>query len=255
MKLHVLSDLHVELADFRPPATNADVVVLAGDIANGPGGIIWAREAFPSQEVVYVPGNHEYYHSQRDETLAAMRIAAQERNVHLLDEEEWVFSIRDTNTSVRFLGCTLWTNFCLLGASMKPMAVARGKVGLADFRLIKEPGGNFGPARSIDLHEQAMAWLKRMLGTPFDGVTVVVTHHLPSAQSVAERFKQDSLSPCFASNLDYLFGKMALWIHGHTHDSIEYVASGTHVICNPRGYVTQGGAENAAFNPRLVIQV
>jgi Icc-related predicted phosphoesterase len=39
MKLHVLSDLHTEFADFSPPETDADVVILAGDIGVGLGGI------------------------------------------------------------------------------------------------------------------------------------------------------------------------------------------------------------------------
>ena len=26
-----------------------------------------------------------------------------------------------------------------------------------------------------------------------------------------------------------------LWIHGHTHDSFDYVVNGTRVVCNPRG--------------------
>jgi len=37
MKIHVFSDLHVEFADFVTPETNADVVILAGDIGIGSG--------------------------------------------------------------------------------------------------------------------------------------------------------------------------------------------------------------------------
>jgi len=35
MKLHILNDLHNEFEDFEPPATDADVVVLTGDIGVG----------------------------------------------------------------------------------------------------------------------------------------------------------------------------------------------------------------------------
>ena len=89
----------------------------------------------------------------------------------------------------------------------------------------------------------------------YAGKTVVVSHHLPSAESVAARFKDSLLSACFASELDYLFGKMDLWVHGHTHDNMDYVANGTRVICNPRGYVTYNGAENFDFNPGLVVEL
>lgn len=64
MKLHLLSDLHLEFSTFEPTATEADVVVLAGDIALGTRGITWARQAWSDKEVVYVLGNHEYYRSE-----------------------------------------------------------------------------------------------------------------------------------------------------------------------------------------------
>lgn len=61
MKAHILNDLHIEFGDFEPPATDADVVVLAGDIGVGMGGLHWAQDRFPDRPVVYVPGNHEFY--------------------------------------------------------------------------------------------------------------------------------------------------------------------------------------------------
>jgi hypothetical protein len=32
MKPHILSDLHTEFADFEPPETDAETIILAGDI-------------------------------------------------------------------------------------------------------------------------------------------------------------------------------------------------------------------------------
>ena len=61
MKLHILSDLHLEFSTFQPPPTDADVIVLAGDIDKGNKGIYWARETFPAKPILYVPGNHEFY--------------------------------------------------------------------------------------------------------------------------------------------------------------------------------------------------
>ena len=250
MKLHILSDLHLEFANFETPHTWADVIVLAGDIGKGSKGVYWARETWPSKYIVYVPGNHEFYGTQRIETLAAMRIAAQESGVHLLDEDELVIG------NVRFLGCTLWTDFLLFGEAKKSTAMSDGQLCLNDFRVIREGSvERFTPARSIELHKQSLAWLKTKLDEPFDGKTVVVTHHLPSKQSVVDRFKEVLLSACFASELDYLFGKMDLWIHGHTHDNLDYEVNGTRVICNPRGYVRWSGQENEDFKPELVIEI
>ena len=61
MKIHILSDLHTEFSDFDPPETDADVVVLAGDIGVGGGGIQWAERRYPKVPVIDVPGNHEFY--------------------------------------------------------------------------------------------------------------------------------------------------------------------------------------------------
>lgn len=255
MKLHILSDLHLEFAAFVPPETDADVVVLAGDISNGTNGIVWARAMFPDKEILYVPGNHEFYGEERRATLKAMREAAHEQGIHLLDEDEVVIPRPNGAGNVRFLGCTLWTDFQLFGRNLKAEAMEIGQERLADFRLIREGDGLFTPARSVELHEWALSWLQAKLDAPFDGKTVVITHHLPSEHSVVERFKTSLLSACFASELGYLYGKMGLWVHGHTHDNLEYVENGTRVICNPRGYVTRRGQENSAFNPSLALEV
>jgi hypothetical protein len=172
--------------------------------------------------------------------------------VTILDDSE--LALQQEN--LRILGCTLWTDFCLFGEVTKLMAMRAGQQGLNDFRAIHEGRlGHFSPQHSIDLHEKSLAWLKAKLDEPFDGKTVVVTHHLPSKQSVVDRYKDDLLSACFASELDYLFGKMDLWIHGHTHDNLDYTVNGTRVICNPRGYVTMNGQENFDFNPGLVVDI
>ena len=85
MKLHILNDLHIEFEDFEPPATDADVVVLAGDIGVGMEGLRWAEDRFPDKPVIYVPGNHEFYH--HDITLIeALKAQAPER-IHVLNDD------------------------------------------------------------------------------------------------------------------------------------------------------------------------
>ena len=251
-KLHIISDLHLEFSTFEPPATDADIIILAGDIGKGSKGVYWARDKFPDKPIIYVPGNHEFYGFQRKEVVSLIHIAGQQCRVTILDDAELI--LRQEN--LRILGCTLWTDFCLFGETTQKMAMRAGQQGLNDFRVIHEGRlGHFSPQHSIDLHAISLAWLKAKLDKPFDGKTVVVTHHLPSMQSVVDRYKDDILSACFASELDYLFGKMSLWIHGHTHSNLFYEANGTRVICNPRGYVTYQGQENFDFKPGLVIEI
>lgn len=48
MRLHILSDLHLEFAPFSMPDVKADVVVLAGDVGVGLRGLKWIRDWIPS---------------------------------------------------------------------------------------------------------------------------------------------------------------------------------------------------------------
>ena len=61
MRIHILSDLHLEFEAFQPKDVHADLIVLAGDIHTGKNGIKWIFKAFPERPVIYVLGNHEFY--------------------------------------------------------------------------------------------------------------------------------------------------------------------------------------------------
>ncbi|HHJ15617.1 MAG TPA: hypothetical protein ENJ80_02855 [Gammaproteobacteria bacterium] len=94
-----------------------------------------------------------------------------------------------------------------------------------------------------------------MLAEPFDGQTVVVTHHAPSSQSVHPRYARDLLTRAFASNLEHLMAgdRAAAWVHGHMHESFDYKVHGTRVVCNPRGYAPE--ALNPDFRPDWIIGI
>ena len=251
MRIHILSDLHKELAKYQPQQADADVIVLAGDIDKGASGIVWARQTWPDKEIVYVPGNHEYYGSSIEEANGQMEKASKSFGVHVLNPGEAIIQ------GVRFLGAMLWTDFNLFGAERRDTAMRVGQGSLGDFRWIEYKGKRFTPLDSTKLHERDICFLKQNLSMEFDGKTVVVTHHLPSMLSVEDRFKENILAACFASHLDELMGGSALWIHGHTHDSFDYQhPNGTRVICNPRGYMMpNGGMENSRFLPDLVVEI
>lgn len=247
MKIHVLSDLHVEFADFVPPETNADVVVLAGDIGVGLGGIEWAAVQFPTRRVIHVPGNHEYYHHDIDST-DDLRTAAPD-NIVVLNDDPLVLD------GVRFLGSTLWTDFKFNGEGEAWFARNHAKRWMEDFRSIRNGLRGFTPEDSVHLHRRSVAWLVDELEKDFAGPTVVVTHHLPAAKSVAKRYVNDPLNPAFASRLEGIIEEFqpALWIHGHTHVPCDYEIFGTRVVCNPRGYPLESGARG--FSPELVVEV
>ncbi len=266
MKIHILSDLHTELTAFTPAATDADVVVLAGDIGGGTGGLDWAAQharpggAFAGKDVVYVAGNHEYYGQSWQSLPGVLRDRQQEIGLpalHLLDCDEAIIG------GVRFLGCELWTDFELFGGDRHAMAeqMAACVTSLTDFTRIRNDGhGNLRPGVVRERHLRHRSWLAGKLRESPDGrwrKTVVVTHHLPSMQSVEGRWRLDLASAGFASNLDDIAALVdGIWIHGHTHASFDYRIAGCRVVCNPRGYVGMRGAvENQRFDERLVVVV
>ncbi len=180
-----------------------------------------------------------------------MMKAARIYGVHVLNHGEVVID------GVRFLGATLWTDFKLFGDDMKRHAYTEALNGLRDFRVIDYGDKTFMPQDSARFNAADVKWLEgKLKGEKFDGPTVVVTHHLPSKRSIAERYSDQLLSACFASNLDHLFGFSKLWIHGHTHDSFDYEVDSTRVVCNLRGYCEAGEApENPDFNPGFVVEI
>ena len=247
MKIYVLSDLHTEFAEFIPPGIDADVVVLAGDIGVGLGGIEWAARRFPKMPVVYVPGNHEFY--GHDIGLTRELKATAPANIWVLDNDTFILE------GVRFLGSTLWTDFKLYGEGGAWFARQRAKRLIEDFASIRNSERRFTPEDSVELHEASKAWLVSELEKKFDGPTVVVTHHLPASTSVAKRYVNDALNPAFASRLEDVIEKYRpeLWVHGHTHVPCDYELFNTRVVCNPRGY--PGEAQNHAFNTHFAVCV
>ncbi|HCK81169.1 MAG TPA: metallophosphoesterase family protein [Candidatus Competibacter sp.] len=253
MKLHILSDLHLNVAGLEAPKTDADAIVLAGDIARPNEAMAWATSF--ERPVVYVPGNHEFYGGALDATLRELKRLGANTRVKVLDCDEIVLG------DVRFLGATLWTDFLLFGeGEPRDWAMAQARLWVRDFSRIhldEKLEQLFSPAAAMGLFARHAAWLQGKLDQPFPGPTVVVTHHAPSPQSLHPRFANAALSACFVSDVEYLMGKdrVALWVHGHTHDSFDYTVNGTRVVCNPRGYAKHGVNENAAFDPELVVEV
>lgn len=260
MQLHILSDLHIESTEFDPPATGADVVILAGDIHNGTQGLEWAAAGFPRQRVLYVPGNHEYYDGELRSGMAALASAARGLGIELLDNTQTEID------GVRFLGATLWTDFCLDGAERRGEIMQLSRPYIVDFRAIRDGDRLFTPEASVRLHEESRKWLSERLAERYPGPTVVITHHAPHPLSVHPRFAKHPANGGFVSNLEDFMGSAVLWIHGHTHNSFDYSVKGTRVVCNPRGYVyvkrapnsdtvVAVKAENREFDPGLVVTV
>ena len=209
-------------------------------------GLQWAENRFPDRPVIYVPGNHEFYH--HDIALVDELKAQAPEHIHVLNDDQVVID------GVRFLGSILWTDFALFGEADKFFAMQAARQRMTDFSIIQNHGQRFTPEDAIQLHSASRDWLAAMLAEPLGGKTMVVTHHAPSPQSVHPRYARDLLTPAFASNLETLMDgdRAGLWVHGHMHESFDYKVYGTRVVCNPRGYAP---ALNPDYRPDWLIEI
>ena len=214
MKIRQLSDLHLETGPFTWTDQGEDVVVLAGDIGVGTAGIEWAKTI--PKPVIYVAGNHEYWRLDFDENLKAMRSAAKDSNVHFLENDEVFLTVN--GETIRFLGCSLWTDFGAAHCKNHPVLLEDGRnppallmqhcnLWMNDYRnitakswwteentaryksvfhAISSDKKLFNPVFVNDIHQISRAWLEGKFEEECDYKTVVVTHHAPSYQSLKE---------------------------------------------------------------------
>ena len=258
MKLWIRSDLHfrsggVPSSFHFSPAH--DVQILAGDIMPVPGYVIDGIDRLATAPIVYVAGNHEFYGACIDDEIADARRASQRaEHVRFLENAMTVIA------GVRFLGATLWTDYALDPVFDVEMSMQAARQSIRDHDAITtrpatpgRPSIRFTPQDALALHRESRAWLKHAFSTPFDGPTVVVTHHAPSPLSIHDRYEGDIVNAAFASDLtaDIERWQPALWIHGHVHNRFDYRIGKTRVICNPAGYAH----EDTSFDPELVIDL
>ncbi|WP_321931903.1 metallophosphoesterase [Paraburkholderia guartelaensis] len=254
MLLQVASDLHLErLENPRTPdalldRVKCDVLVLAGDI-DRLERVAGLFSDWPVP-IVYVHGNHELYH--RD-CAVALRHAQEQyarTSIHFLEEQERVID------NVRFLGCCLWTDFALHGTAGPAMSYAQDCA--PDYKIIFN-GGNrrLTPADTRRMHRASVEWLESKMRQPFPGKTVVVTHYAPHPMSLGYQGARASAA-AFASDLGRLLRWADLWIHGHIHESCDYMLGGCRVVANPAGYKRNGSVgkiTNRKFDRGLVVQI
>lgn len=261
MRLLVLSDLHLEFGPFAFPALPAfDVAVFAGDIHQPvSAAIAWlARKrdtgALQGRPVIYVTGNHEFYNREMRGSLAEGERIAEEAGIHLLHRRATVID------GVRFLGCTLWTDYRLYGKPKQSMVYAGHTMN--DHRLIRyretpDHVARFMPWHAAAEHRLDLAFLREELSQPHVGPTIVVTHHAPHPGSIQPQHRGSPLAPAFASELSELIEtwQPTLWIHGHDHGSHDYYVGKTRIFANQAGYPHAGKRENPGFRPDCVIGI
>ena len=270
MKIAYASDLHLEFGKIELKNTeNADVLVLAGDItlARKPDLDFFVNTCREFPHVVYVVGNHEHYGYDFAYTTKDLKEdLGHIKNLHLLDRE--TFTLGD----ITFVGGTMWTDMNN-SDSLTMWHVARG---MNDFREVKnsnqmiqrkvplykkddngeyvkdekgyliqdgekikcEPS-SFSPEDAVVEFNKLKDYLK--IVTENSEKIVVVSHHTPSNASCHPAYAHDSLmNGAYHNRLDdFILDRpnIKLWLHGHTHNSFDYMIGSTRVVCNPRGYI------------------
>jgi hypothetical protein len=286
VNIQLLSDLHLESnPHFKAtPLPGADLLVLAGDIGSyqndsllgslgiadfglarfSPLPVTQGGAAWPTP-VLFLPGNHEYDGLDFDAADARLRETCARLGLIWLERETVVLQ------GVRFVGCTLWTDFDALttsqanadkngadGITLAEQLKAREKAfRAANFYLKKNHAFRQGqPMLAGEVREEGLksqAWLRQALAVPFDGPTVAVTHFAPSLLSADPRYGLAPGTAGFCNSLDELLPLATLWLHGHLHCPNDYVRHGCRVVANPLGYARKG--EQGAFRESLCITV
>ena len=277
MKIALCSDLHLEFEDVDLKNTGgAEVLILSGDIMvaedlhNHPemdygmysnvniadlgrrqqtalrfrDFLARCSKEFP--HVVYVAGNHEFYHGRWKASLDHLRTECDKYpNVYFLECDVKVIN------EVSFIGATLWTD-CNRNDRLTILTL-NGMMN--DYRVIRNDEHNYSrlhPDSTIQRHHQTMSYLKQVLPDMKDKKVVFVGHHGPSAKSTHPKYQYEThMNGGYRSDLDEFImdhPQIVLWTHGHMHDPFDYMIGTTRVVCNPRGYA---GHDEQADNFQL----
>lgn len=278
MKITVVSDLHMEFSPIT--LTNeqqADVLILAGDILMSeilhdyPRGSdketyhssrqlkAWRFREFLQEcsdnftNVIYVAGNHEFYQGKFYSGLEYLREECSfYPNVHFLEKN--TVTIDD----VIFIGATLWTD----ANKGDPLTMYQLPHMMNDYRIIRNDHSGFRRLSiedTVKRHHESMDYIEMMVeNSASDKKIVVVTHHSPSYQSIVSKYDdQFEMNGGYHSDLSkfILDNNIALWVHGHTHEVLDYTLGNTRIVCNPRGYEGESYSEQTGWNPNLLLEI
>jgi len=281
MKIKLVSDLHLEFSDIN---INNDegcrVLILGGDImvaqdlhdhpetdcgmrSNVNMADLGRRQqtalrfrnflkrcSFQFHHVVYIAGNHEFYHGKFVASLQHLRDeCAKYPNVYFLERDNKEID------DVVFIGATLWTD-CNKG---DPLTLHALPDLMNDFKIIRHDGKRYTklrPAHIIERHSQTLGYFKSVLTDHKDRKVVVAGHHSPSHLSVHPRYANNhAMNGGYHSDLSEFIldhPQIKLWTHGHTHHAFDYMIGSTRIVCNPRGYE---GYEETGWNPNMVLEI
>ena len=278
MKIYVTSDVHLEFGDcIIKNEDNVDVLILGGDIMlaqdlhdhseeslNNDFEIqsLSARQdkaklfrnflkrcSFQFPHVIYIAGNHEFYHGKWPIGIEYLREeCAKFPNVYFMEND------CKTIDDITFIGSTLWTNM----NQGDPITLYHIADMMNDYRIIRNSDHGFRrltPEDTALRHRDSLKYIQQMIEGKFDQKFVVVGHMAPSKLSTHPRYADNTMmNGAYSSSLDEFIidhPQIKLWTHGHTHEDFDYMVGSTRVVCNPRGYINHEERADT-WQPKLV---
>lgn len=263
------SDLHIEFRDFDIPSPSdlegdVDAILIAGDTDVKGRHLDFAEAVWDvwRRPVLMIEGNHEGYGAKRIQKiwdLEDRRIPeARSRGADIEMLRASVRVIGDT----RVIGATFWTDLQLFPDRLTgtEFAVRNTMNDYKQVRIFDERWGVYRklqPADTRQMHHDQKHKIFEELAAPFDGRTVVMTHHLPVLQMLHpdRRMRDDLVNAAYVSDLAVQISefKVDAWIAGHSHDAVEYLLQGGNgdirFMRNIRGYPH----ERTDFDPLRVL--
>jgi Icc-related predicted phosphoesterase len=236
------------------PETDADLIIMAGDIDTGTNGAHWLlnQEKKMKKPILYVLGNHEFYRQEYTSLKKEIAALCKDTCVHFLDCTKIEFN------GVRILGLTLWTDYLARQSIPQDLAMIYANKGLVDHSLIQYDTGTglrkFKPEDALAIHQKERAWLTAELSKSCSGKTVVVTHHGPHPICDHPDYPNSDIASAFYSDLTDIIEQhdIFLWVCGHSHSNVDEIIYGTRIYSNQAGYP---GENVAGFNPEFVLEV
>lgn len=232
MKIAIGSDFHTEFGErqltFDDPPEGIDVLILAGDIGVGIGGLEWAAKYTGDIEhLIYVAGNHEFYNYEYPTLYGDLKKAGMELGIEVLEND--TIEIDDYS----FIGATLWTDY-LFEKPDVTLGKLMSRQAMNDYRVIM--------GADPDIFEEANRISREFIDTEIKRVgrekSIVITHHAPVGCNIHPVYHNDPYNMAFMNGWDNWVAEEgpAIWVHGHVHYEVDSMVGETRIICNPRGY-------------------
>lgn len=255
MKIQFASDLHLELRDNshylkeHPLEVAGDVLLLAGDtIYLGQEHLMkhpfwrWASDHY--EQVIAVPGNHEYY--------AFYDIAAQPESFR----EELFPNVRMCSNTVESIGdidivvSTLWAHIDIQNAYYTERCVS-------DFHRIMYRDHLLTATDFNREHERCLQFIKQAVVGSKAKTRIVLTHHVPTELCMAAEFSGSTINGAFVVELGDFIADSGIdyWIYGHSHRNIDAQIGDTQIMSNQLGYVSHGEHLVNVFTPGKAVEI